>query len=239
MNKTEKNKVTMYYAVNAVLFNYQHIIDSFPLLATSVISFRQYLNEIMEKAQDVASTVGSTAAKYKALDDMTELACHISNALNSPVKCNGNEKIKGISKLSFSDICRLRENELVQYCTAIHTFAETRADELVQHSITQNQISALGQSINTYCHYENSNDTAFPDDFAPREILSNLFADTDDLLSEDIDTMVEFLRKNNSNFYNQYNAARTIKNAGGCPRLMVSIADSINSENDVAMVVAQ
>ncbi|NLD92632.1 MAG: hypothetical protein GX639_08185 [Fibrobacter sp.] len=238
MNKTEKNKVTMYYAVNAVLFNYQHIIDSFPLLATSVISFRYYLNEIMEKAQEIAGTVGSTAEKYKALDDMTELICYISNALNSPGKHNGNENIEGISKMSFSDICRLRENELVQYCTAIHTFAETSADELAQYSITQNQISALGQSINGYHHYANSNDTAFPGDFAPREILSNLFADTDDLLREDIDTMVEFLKKNNINFYNQYHAARTIKNSGGCPRLMVSVTDSINSENDVAMVVA-
>ena len=239
MNKTEKNKVTMYYAVNAVLFNYQHTIDSFPPLATSVTSFRYYLNEIMERAQEVAGTVGSIAAKYNALDDMTERTCHISNALYSLGKRTGNEKIKGISKLSFSDICRLRENELVQHCTAIHTLAETSADELALYTITQNQISALGQSINTYRHYANSNDTGFTGDNAPREVLSNLFADTDELLREDIDTMVELLKNNNINFYNQYNAARTIRTIGESPKVKVNILDSINIEDDVVMVVAQ
>ncbi len=108
-----------------------------------------------------------------------------------------------------------------------NNLAETSADELALYTITQNQISALGQSINTYRHYANSNDTGFTGDNAPREVLSNLFADTDELLREDIDTMVELIKNNNSNFYNQYNAARTIRDIGGSPKTKTTFTESI------------
>lgn len=239
MNKTEKNKVTMYYAVNAVLFNHQRTIDSFPPLAASVTSFRHYLNEIMERAQEVAGSVGVVAEKNNALDEMTERACQISSALYSLGKRTCKAEINGVTKLSFSEICRLSEIELVQYCSRILTHAQMNADALVSYTITAEMISALEQSIETYRHFECFQDAGIAGSRAAREVLSNLFADADELLREDLDTMVELLKNNNNNFYNQYNAARTIRDNGDSNKMKVNRMDTIAFENEVAMVVAQ
>ncbi|HMA64781.1 MAG: hypothetical protein ACM31E_11375 [Fibrobacterota bacterium] len=227
MNKTEKNKVTMYYAVNAVLANHQASIDSFAPLADAVTSFRKYLNEIMERAQESAGTVGATASKNNALDDMTERTYHISNALYTFGRRTNNEEIKGVSKLSLSDIYHLRENELVQYCARILTLAQTNAEALAPYTITAEMITTLGQTIDTYRHHADSKDTRFAGSKAAREVLFNLFANADELLREDIDTMVELLKNNNNDFYNQYNAARTIKDIGGSPKVKAKAAEAI------------
>jgi hypothetical protein len=239
MNKTEKNKLTMYYAVNAVLFNYQRTIESFAPLAASVTSYRNYLNEILERAEESAGTVGATAAKNNALDDMTERTYHISNALYTLGRSANNEAIKAISKLSISDIGHLRENELVQYCSRILTLAQANAQALVPYTITAEMITALGQSIETFRHTADSKDTRFAGSKAAREVLFNLFAQTDELLREDIDTMVELLKNNNSDFYNQYNAARTIKDVGGSPKVKVKPADAIVIDDTRVPVIAQ
>lgn len=227
MNKTEKNKVTMYYSVNAVLFNFQQTIDSIAPFAGSVSSFRNYLNEILERAQEVAGTVGTTAAKNNTLDDMTEHTFHISSALHTLGRHTNNEEIKSVTKLSHSDFYHLRENELVQYCTKIHNLAQIYADALVQYTITAEMITTLRQLIATYRHYTDSEDICFAGSKAAREILFNLFADTDELLREDIDTMVELIKNDNSAFYNQYNAARTILDISSGPRVNTMISDAI------------
>jgi hypothetical protein len=239
MNKMEKNKVTMYYAVNAVLFNYQNMIDSFAPLAASVTSFRHYLNEIMERAQEVTGTVGAAAVKNNALDVMTEHTYLISNALYTFGRHRNNEASKGLAKLSFTDISRLRENELVQYCTRIRTLAQAHTVALAPYRITTEMIAALGQSIDTYHHNADSKDTACAGCKAAREVLSNLFADTDELLTEDIDTMVELIKNNYRDFYNQYNAARTIKDIGSNPKPKVTFAESIFIDNTLVPLIAQ
>jgi hypothetical protein len=190
MNKTEKNKVTMYYAVNAVLSSHQQIIDSIAPLAESVRSFRNYLNEIMERAQISAGTIGVTAAKNNALDDVVECTFLISNALYSFGRRTNNEA-------------------------------------LAPYTITAEKITALGQSIDSYRHYADSKDTRFAESKAAREVLFNLFADADELLREDIDTLVELVKNNNSDFYNQYFAARTIKDIGGSPKAKAKVAEAI------------
>jgi hypothetical protein len=231
MNKAEKNKLTMYYTVNAVLFNHHRTIESFAPFAASVTSFRNYLNEILERAQEVATTVGATAAKNNAFEEMTERTIHISNALYTFGRRKNNEEFKGVLKLSLSDIYRLRENELVQYCTTIRTIAQANTEALAPYTITAEMITALGQSVETYQHNVNSKDTAYSGCKAAREVLSNLFADTDELLTEDIDTMVELIKNNNRDFYNQYNAARTIKDIRSSPKPKVTFAESIVFDN--------
>jgi len=227
MNKTEKNKVTMYYAVNAVLTSHQQTIDTIAPLADSVKSFRNYLNEIMWRAEESTGTVGATATKNNALDDMTERTYHISNALYAFGRRTSNEEIKSVSNLSLSDIYHLRENELVQYCTRILTLAQANTEGLAQYTITTEMLTALGQAIETYRHTADSKDTKFAGSKAAREVLFNLFAFTDELLREDIDTLVELVKNNNIDFYNQYNAARTIRDIGGSPKAKAKAADAI------------
>lgn len=237
MNKMEKNKLTMYYAVNAVLFNHQKAIDSFAPLAVLVTSFRNYLNEILERAQEVACTVGVAAAKNNAFEDMTERTYHISNALYTFSRRNNTKEIKGVSKLSLTDIYRLRENELVQYCNRIRTLAQAHTEALASYTITAEMITALGRSIDIYRHNADSNEPGFAEGKAARGVLSNLFADTEELLNEDIDTMVELVKNKNSNFYNQYSAARTIKEVGCSPKPKVTFAESIVIDSTLVPVI--
>ena len=57
--------------------------------------------------------------------------------------------------------------------------------------------------------------TGFTDHVAIRKTLSELFDKADDLLREESDAIVEVLKETKLSFYNQYFAARVIKDLGG------------------------
>ena len=234
MKKSEKNKVTMYNAVNAVLSQHQTSIDSIAPLADAVNSFKRVILEITRRDQEFSDVLGVTAAKNNALDSMTGKAYTISNALYAMARKTGNLELRDASSVSLSDFNKLRENELVQCIQRILSLAWANADAIVAYTITAEKITSLQQSLEQYRKLADGKDNKYAKSKAAREMLFDLFATAGEILKEDIDVMIELVKTTDGDFYSRYKAARTIKDLGGSQKSGAKVTDAVIVTHETA-----
>jgi predicted transcriptional regulator len=65
--------------------------------------------------------------------------------------------------------------------------------------------------INDYDTTLSSKESKAAESKAARAALTQQFQEVDEILKEDIDTLMELMKQRNKEFYNQYQAARVIK----------------------------
>ena len=127
---------------------------------------------------------------------------------------SGNEQLKAECGLSRSGLQNMRENALLQFCTRVLEFAKTYATDLAPYGITAEDIESLGEAMAQCVLRLDELRNKSAESRAAREILTQTFQRTDEILKEDIDVMVGLFQTKDIDFYNKYQAARTIKDYG-------------------------
>jgi hypothetical protein len=73
MNKKQSNKLNAYHSVKGVLDKHRRICNAVPMLAQTVIEFRELLDQIQEVgARTIADTTGETSAKLLAKEKLAD-----------------------------------------------------------------------------------------------------------------------------------------------------------------------
>lgn len=212
MTKSEENINSMFKAVSSLLTSNQAKVDTLPALATSVSNFNQKLGEIQSKdAEYTHLTSGKTDMKNDAEEDMIEAVLPIASALNVYAKINGKTDLKENSKVTVSDLRRLRDSELLIKAQYLHDIALTNVADLTNFGIAEADLTNLQSLVDSYRASIEVKDTSFAEKSAARESLSKLFDDTNEILKEEIDMLMELFRTSDSDFYNSYKSARVIR----------------------------
>jgi hypothetical protein len=76
-------------------------------------------------------------------------------------------------------------------------------------------IDAFDKALDSYRQMVVSKEAKAAESKAARKSLYECFEKTDEILTEDIDTLVELSKNSNADFYQQYKAARSIRDFGG------------------------
>jgi hypothetical protein len=216
MNTYEKNKMAIFHAANAVLTQHQSVVDALPPLAEAAVKFRGSVDEIEERdTRYTTITVGSTAAKNSAIDKAASFTLRFSNALYALGRKTGNEQLKGECRITMSELMHKREGEFEQFCLRVAELAKSFSADIAVYGITAEEIDAYEKALATYRQLADSMQQKFAESKATREALHDSFKAADDILKEDLDTMVEMIKEGNPDFYRQYMAARTIRDIGG------------------------
>ena len=216
MNASEKNKMTMFRAVDAVMTQHRETIDALPPLAESVTKFSGSLTDILQLDNEyVGVAEGATAAKNSSLDDCVERAFRICNALYALGRKTGNEQLKASCGVSISDITKMRETDIEQHCSRIADLAQESTTDLAVYGINAAEIKAFRKALETYRQQADSKHSKTAESKAARKSLYEAFCAADEILREDIDSLIELVKAGNADFYNQYKAARTIRDLGG------------------------
>ena len=216
MNSHEKNKMSMFNAVEAVINKYKEIVDAIPPLAEAITKFRQSMAEIFKRNDEyLGVTEGAVAAKNNSLDDLVERAFRLGTALYALGRKTDNEQFKSAGDMSITDITHMREPDIEQYCSKIAVLARASATELADFKVTAEEMDAFDKALDTYQQLVDSKDAKAAESKAARKALYECFDKTDEILTEDIDTIVELAKISNPDFYEQYQAARTIRDLGG------------------------
>jgi len=232
MTKIEKNKLTMYHAVSAVLSAHQESINTLAPLVTAATAFKDVLQNIANRNQEFSDVLGVTAAKNSVVEDMTEKTYIISKALYALGRKNGQQEVMETCKITVSDFTRLRETEILQRCVQILTYAQTYTAELAAYTITPEMVTSLQQTIEQYRKQSDSKDSKLAGSKAARNVLFDLFTSADELLKKELDTLVELLKNSHSDFYSRYKAARTIKDLGGSQKSSAKVTDAVIVTNE-------
>ena len=168
---------------------------------------------------------GATAAKNSALDALVDETMLVANAMYAIGRKTDSEELKVQCRLNASDFSRLRENEIEQMCVSIHSLAQEHAEALVPYGISSGSFADYSGMLDNFRKQADAQQTKIAESKAARELLSDAFDAADDILREDIDRLIELVRKSDEELLIRYKAARTIRDLGG------SHAARTNGEN--------
>ena len=216
MNTHEKNKMMMFNATGAVLDRYEEVVNAMPPLAEARARFNGSVADISQRNSKYLGVIeGAVAAKNNSLDDLVERVFRLGNAVFSIGRKTGNEQYKSAGNVSIADLNHMRETDVELHCSKIAGIAKECADELSIFGVTAEEIEAFNKALETYRKMVDSKEVKTAESRAARKSLYECFDKADDILANDIDTLMELVKISNPDFYNQYRAARSIRDLGG------------------------
>jgi hypothetical protein len=225
MTKIEKNKFSMYLSTESILDNYQTDITSRQMLKESADKFTNITKEIREKDNKYLNVKkGSTAGKDSAKDALIEELMVKVGALHILARKLGDDNLKEITDVTRSDLRELRDPELLLKAGMIHEHFKDYIEDLKKNGITDQSLIELEKAVSNYEDAINKKDAKQAESKTSRKDLSELFELADDILKNELDRSMEFVKKDNPEFYKNYKSARLIKDLAK-PRTKKTMAE--------------
>ena len=215
MKRHEANKLNMLKAVNAVLESSTTIVAEYPALSEAAIELKSKIAEINAIDMKFSTSIdGKTSTKNMLEDELIEDLMPVKAALYAYAVKNKNEELKMLTKESESTLKRMRDPEFLQKAELIKTEAQKHLADLAAYKITEAVLTELQEKITAFGEALDGKDTGFANRSALRIALTEKFDEADSILTEQLDALIELVRKTNTLFYDQYYAARVIKDLG-------------------------
>jgi len=216
MNQHEENKFNMYNAVEAVFKSNASIVAELPALGEVHIDLKGLVVEIDSKNGELLkATDGKTSIKSKAIDELIGAILPVANAAAAYATRNKLLELKALADVTETRLKRLSHAELPVRVRNIKVGAQGVLAALASYGITQANLDLVDAKLAGMKTAAENKDVGFTDRSAIREALYGLFDKADDLLNDEADRIVGVLKETKPNFYNQYFAARVIKDLGG------------------------
>ena len=164
-----------------------------------------------EKAE---ATSGKTAAKYLAEDELIMAVMPVAGSLVIFGRRTNDMTLKEKAAVTESGLRKMRDTELSTKARSIYELAASRAVDLEPIGVTAAKLTALKGKIDSYDEKSMARESSVSERMGASQSLVDLFKEADGLLDEEIDGFMEHLRGDYPQFYNEYFAARQIKDVG-------------------------
>ena len=216
MNSHEFNKMNMFTAVNAVLHLNSKAIAKIDMLSEASGRFDEKLAHISRRdARYTTVSAGATASKNNAADTLADLTLRIANALLVLGNITENEQLRTECRLNPSNLRHIRIINLVKICNRIGELARQYAAELPSYGISKQDISLHTETIESFRQKRDEQQQRLTEGKSARGMLYDDFTEANDILRNQIDPLMELVKHSDTGFYNQYRAARVIRDLHG------------------------
>ncbi|MBN2545784.1 MAG: hypothetical protein JXB50_08310 [Spirochaetes bacterium] len=216
MTKRETNKYTMYKSLMTVLNGKKEKIEVVEGLKTA----SEELSEIIAKISETDNmyknlTKGARDDKMSSKEALSASILKTANVLYVHAKKTDNFPLKEKSDFTRSELKRIRENELLQKAKIVVENAEQNAGEITSiHKDFNDELKNLKELLTAFEESIGKQSSKSTEKQASREALTEEFKTADDIIKEQLDPLIELIREKDIDLYNQYFAARTIKDLG-------------------------
>lgn len=215
MNKNQENKLTMYEAVSTLLKDNAAIVSSVVAMQSAATTLASSIQRIKDKGQEKTTvTAGKTQTKREAEDALVLAALEIAAALFAYARRTKNNELKEIADVTETKLRRMRDTELGAKAKTIHQRANAEVANLGDYSVTAEKLAELQTLITDYIVATGQRESSVAERSGATQALAALFDETDELLYDDLDRLMETVRSTETDFYNEYFAARVIKDIG-------------------------
>jgi len=215
MTQQEENKSNMYNAVEAVLKNSQSIIAEVPAFGEVHTDLISLIGEIKGKNSElIGATEGKTSVKSKAIEELITSVVPIASAVKAYATRNKLLELKATVDYSESKLRHLSHADIPVKIKSIKDAAQSVLAALANFGITEAKLNLVDAKLTALKSAVENKDVGFTDRSATREALTLLFDKADDLLQDEADELAEVLKETHLDFYNQYFAARKVKDLG-------------------------
>jgi hypothetical protein len=215
MTTNEYNKFSMYSAIGKILENYATVTDSSPLLKESTEKFIKILEVIRIKDNSYLNAKkGAVEDKETAEEKLIGEILVKAGVMFVFARKTGNGNLKALTDVKRTILLKMRDTELLQRAKAILENLKTNQEELLKNGLTATSADEFESAIKDYEDAIGEKDAKQAEAKASRKDLKDLFDESDDILKNDIDRLMELVKDGNADFYNRFKAARTIKDLG-------------------------
>jgi hypothetical protein len=216
MLSREFNKMNMFTAVNAVLQLFCEVVAKIEAFSKAADKFNDKLVHIARRdAQYTTAASGATASKNSAADTLIDLTLRIANALFVLGNNTQNEPLKSQCRLRPSRLSRCRALELKRISKRIAELARQCVSELPAYGITESDLASHTEAFELFCKIRDEQQQRLAEAKSARGLLSEDLAEANDILKNQIDPLMELVKHSDAEFYNQYKAARVIRDLRG------------------------
>lgn len=212
MTDREENKLNMYRAVLNLLQENEEKTGAIPAFTTVTTALDEAIKNI-EKQHTAHQTVakGTAQQKEKFEEQLIDSLVTLAGVLYVYAVQQKNEELKTIVKVTESQLKRMRDNELLARAHTIYERAQTLQAELADYGIGEARLNDVSSQIGDYGAALGKRETVSAEKTAARQALSDAFEQTDNVLYEMLDPLMETYRTGERDFYNAYQSARVIK----------------------------
>jgi hypothetical protein len=165
--------------------------------------------------QYIQAASGKTAEKNSAFEEVLKTALPIKAALSAYAEKNKLEELKSKTALSESDLKRLSPAEIITRSEVYIKEARSILNNLSDYKITEEKLALLETKINALKIKNTEKGTGYTSKSALRKTLTIKFKAVNILLNKRYDELIETVKEEHLELYNQYWAARIIKDLGG------------------------
>ena len=211
MNKTQTNHMRMFLNTQETLDANTTLWNSIPVLLDVKNNFDeliQRIEETNEKTQPKSKTV--TANKANVLKALAQKVVSLAGVLQAYAAITGNAKLAGEVELVKSDLTHARETDVEALVAPVIGNARKELENLANYGVTEAMITDVETSLDDFKALIGKPRTIRNQAFAAMSLLEELFETANDLLKNRLDPLMIRFKYSDTEFYSEYERARTI-----------------------------
>lgn len=216
MNNAKTNKFSMYKTVQKFGSQEAASFTAVPIIATTFADLNTLIGQVGKAAkQQGAKTKGITLSKAQQKKQMAELAVVVSGTVSAFATKTGNQELKSAMQYTFSEVNKQTDADSATTCDLIYDKALPFLPDLADYGLTTSTLADFRACIDTFEDLIGKRRGSVGTKTAATQDLDELFAQTDTLLKEVLDKLLQPFKSSNPNLYNQYLSARQVIDLGG------------------------
>lgn len=211
MNKRNEAKLNMYRTVEDICEANSTVFSANVAFMAAFNAFKAKIVAIIEKIQqDSLVITGIAEDKRVSKVKLCGLAADTASVIYAFASTIGNNTLKMEVDFPVSKLSKMRDEVLAPNCQNIHDKGVENLAALQDYGVTQAMLDALQEAIDSYSSETPKPRAAISNRKAVAADLARLFDETDEILKERMDKLVEIFKASHPDFVKIYESARRI-----------------------------
>lgn len=211
MNALQEAKLKMYRATESYCDANAAVVASNVAFQTAFNNFKENIASIIGIAQsDGVPTTGITAGKNNSKQKLAQTTADTAGVIYAYAVTVGDDALKMAVDLTVSDLTRMREDSLAARCQNVRDAGDANLAALKDYGVTKAALDDLQTQIDRYSADTPKTRAAISRRKTTTANLAALFDETDTLLKDRMDRLVQTFKATNPDFIQTYETARRI-----------------------------
>ncbi|HEX2868250.1 MAG TPA: hypothetical protein VHO03_14490 [Ignavibacteriales bacterium] len=204
MSRSEKAKLEQYTAILSYLNDNREITCNIRAFMWSISKFRKITEEIKCRQKELSSeTLEKSLQVSRAKDDLILMLFPVISAIHNYAKETRDSVLKSTTRVSYSQIVRTQDRELIEKAIMIARLAEKYMSRMRRQEITLHMLQNLKYKIEKFRLILEDRFFSFISS-SSLIAMNSLFAEADKMLYNFIDNFVESLSEGYPEFHSNY-----------------------------------
>jgi hypothetical protein len=230
MNQREQNSIYMYDAVNLALNDYTSVWTTNPVFASAVNSLAANINTITaEGGLQKTNASGITRTKAQQKNALIEAAYITIKAGRAYAMATNNPALEEICLISRSTLRNAAELDLIGLCQNLHDAVDPFIGSMAGYGVSAATQTTLQNALNAFIPLLGTPRNAQTAGVAATQTIEETIINTNSLLVNELDGLMEQYKLSDNAFYKQYHSARKLTPHGN--RTTVTVKGLIQNSN--------